>query len=201
MEKIDFTNIWFFGMMLLFSFVHECAHMMGARLFGRAVMMEGRGIFGNVMYMDPDLPALRRMAVYMAGPAANLIIAALVIISAKLMIGADIKLSEDIVIALEMVMMSNLMLAAFNLLPFYPLDGGRAAVMLLEVFVGREKALKTGAFFSVIFAVCVFISGLYLVQYKVVNLILSADAIYFLYILRGEIYGPYRKDRRPSYEG
>jgi len=200
-------SIVFFFMMMLFSYVHECAHMAAAVYFedGHSAtrsFMAGRGPFGNVMYMAPSLPFRCRMAVYMAGPAANVaMVGAAYVVREIVKAAGDASGSYGITFGaagaitvngfIEMIMMANIMLAAFNLLPFFPLDGGRAAVLLLSSITGYPAALKIGALFSCIFAVCVFISGLYLVQYNDMNIILSADAIYFLYILKGEIYGPY----------
>ena len=90
MEKYV-TGIIFFGMMMLFSYVHECAHMaaagrlvrMGVRddmtgqlreYYGTGTGTRNRGIFGNVMYLKQEFTAAKKMAVYMAGPAANIII-------------------------------------------------------------------------------------------------------------------------------
>ena len=157
--------------------------------------MEGRGIFGNVMHMDHHLSVKKKMIIYMAGPGANIIIIFLAEVIRRGISYID-RISEihqvpdSFYFFLEMVIMANIMLAAFNLLPFFPLDGGRATVLILGTLTGHYTALKIGILFSAIFAVCVFISGIYLVKYNLMNIILSADAIYFLYILKGEIYGP-----------
>ncbi len=222
--------ILFFVTAMLFSYIHECAHMIVALWMGGCnPVMNKRGPFGNVMYLDSQLSSKRKMIVYLAGPGINLVIAAIAIMVYKLV---DIlwagfvsfnKLEEVhwivkdfflpvysqwigeaagwVGLMIEMVILTNIMLAAFNLLPFFPLDGGRAAVLILSAVTGSYKAMKIGMVFSYIFVVCVFISGIYLVQCNDMNIILSADAIYFLYILEREIYESYPKNRKSSYEG
>lgn len=204
----------FFLNVFVFSFLHERAHALAAAALGGRGDTESRGLFGNVMYLEPGLGAGRRMAVYLAGPAFNIAVAAagmaavmLVRVSGRQVreqAGAGVSLEsapaaltqvfallerfEPFVFEeLKMAVYANIMLAAFNLLPFYPLDGGRAAELLLERTVGRKVSIAAACVFSRLFAVSVFILGLYLVQYNIMNTILIIDAFYFLYIFEREI--------------
>ena len=79
------------------------------------------------------------------------------------------------------------MLAAFNMLPFYPLDGGRITLLILSASLGTRAAVKIACVFSILFSVSVFFLGLYLVQYNIMNVILAVDAFYFIYIFEREI--------------
>ena len=72
---------------------------------------------------------------------------------------------------------ANLVLALFNLMPFYPLDGGKLVGIYITHFLGYKKAYIISRTFSVIFSVSLFLLGLYLVQYNIVNLLICALAI------------------------
>lgn len=197
-------NIIFFINVLVFSFLHECAHGFAARVLGGCGRMGSRGVFGNVMYLEPGLPAGRRLAVYLSGPAFNLAAAAAGLSLMYVMGGTGRFLSGGTFLPapaagvtpaffrpalseLRMAVYANIMLAAFNLLPFYPLDGGRAALLFLSGITGQRVSAAAACVFSVLFAVSVFILGLYLVQYNIMNIILVIDAFYFLYIFAEEI--------------
>ncbi|MPN27573.1 hypothetical protein SDC9_175007 [bioreactor metagenome] len=75
------------------------------------------------------------------------------------------------------VILANTVLALYNLMPFYPLDGGKITDLYMAVFLGYGRSRKISRFFSLIFTVFLFLLGIYLVQYNVLNLFLSALAI------------------------
>ncbi|NLY71508.1 MAG: hypothetical protein GX076_07520 [Clostridiales bacterium] len=75
------------------------------------------------------------------------------------------------------ILVSNLILGLFNLMPFYPLDGGKIIGVYLSYFFGYGKAYIISKIFSFIFSLLLFLLGLYLVQYSVINLLICALAV------------------------
>jgi Zn-dependent protease/CBS domain-containing protein len=103
---------------------HELAHSIVAR--GRGIEVEGITLwmFGGMSRLKGEAPDARteeRMA--LAGPLASLALGAAMTVLAVLLAGAH---APDVVAAaIAWLGLMNGMLAVFNLLPAYPLDGGR----------------------------------------------------------------------------
>lgn len=160
-------------MTFLFSFLHELAHAGAAKMFRCSFTIGTAGIFGNVVYLHSESSTFFvRTFIQLAGPAFNLAAAGFT----AALIHWRVLPQEGIA---EMVVYSNGMLAAFNLLPFFPLDGGRISESLIAYFIGDKAARTAVTFFSRGFAVFIFFSGLYLVKYNTGNVILSLAAVYF----------------------
>lgn len=131
-DGFDAVTLWtmgFAGALLLFVSVvlHELSHSLMARRFG----IEMRGItlflFGGVAEMTDEPPSARaELMVALAGPAASVVIAA-----ACGTLYVLLALPTVIAAVLEYLAVINLVLAAFNLLPAFPLDGGRVLRSLL----------------------------------------------------------------------
>lgn len=203
MENMEciLKNGVFYINVLVFSFLHECAHGLAAARAGGGGRMNCRWVMGNVLYLEPGLSPGRRTVVYAAGPLFNVASAAAGTAAALFVRENGHQYSNFLlfmhlrpqlvqtVIYNELVMLvyANVMLAAFNMLPFYPLDGGRIAVLLLSGATGRKTAARIACVFSILFAVSIFFLGLYLVKYNIMNIILTADAFYFIYIFEREI--------------
>ncbi|MCL2370580.1 MAG: site-2 protease family protein [Firmicutes bacterium] len=70
----------------------------------------------------------------------------------------------------QMFVTANVFLFAFNMLPIYPLDGGRATLALLSYKMPREKAYRYmrmfGWFFAGLFAVSFFVSFFFVVNFS-----------------------------------
>ena len=113
------TTIGFF----ISIFLHEFAHALLARVEGMKVVEIVLHPFGGLTRFthEPKTPRAEfRIAV--AGPAASFLLA---VLFALLMTAANSAGLDILAILLFLLMLSNFLLAVFNLFPGYPLDGGR----------------------------------------------------------------------------
>jgi Zn-dependent protease len=127
----------FAGAILLFGSVlaHELSHSLVALRDGLQIRKITLFIFGGVAHMEsePGSPRVElRMAV--AGPAASLVLAGLCGLARY----AAVRIAGETTAAviLEYAFIANLALACFNLLPGFPLDGGRVLRALLWWLTG-----------------------------------------------------------------
>jgi Zn-dependent protease len=120
------------GALLLFVSVlaHELSHSLVALRNGLSIRKITLFIFGGVAHMDsePRSPGVEfRMAI--AGPVASLVIASIFgLLRFGLLVHAEKTVAA---VVLEYAFYANLVLACFNLVPGFPLDGGRVLRALL----------------------------------------------------------------------
>jgi Zn-dependent protease/CBS domain-containing protein len=144
--------------------VHELGHALVARRFGiatRDIMLLPVGGIASLERM-PDKPR-QELAVAIVGPAINLAIAALLWLGIALA-GGTTRLEEVTSIGgaiATQLMWINLGLALFNLLPAFPMDGGRALRAVLAWRLGNERATNIAAGLGRFFAVALGIFGLF----------------------------------------
>jgi Zn-dependent protease/CBS domain-containing protein len=154
---------------------HELGHALAARREGIAVEGIDLFLFGGVMKMsrDTDSPGAEfRVAV--AGPLVTLLLVVLAAVAAMLLAGADsfwdaARLSAaadaspaEVVVSLLVSM--NLVLLVFNLVPAYPLDGGRIARATAWALTGdRHRATRFAARIGIAFGWTLILGGLALV--------------------------------------
>jgi len=118
----------FFGCVML----HELAHALVARAVGVPTAEIRLFVFGGVARItgepaDPGGEAL----VAMAGPLASVLLAGLLNLTSRALAGP----AGDL---LALLFVGNLVVAGFNLLPGFPLDGGRVARALVWRVTGRR---------------------------------------------------------------
>lgn len=139
---------------LLFASVllHELAHSLVARSQGIGVRSITLFLLGGVSTIEEDASSPGREALMAgAGPATSLVVGAVTLASARL-----VPWPETVGAVLAYLGSVNILLAVFNLLPGFPLDGGRvlrAVLWRLTGDFGRATrwAARTGNVFGYLF--------------------------------------------------
>ena len=126
---LDVSQYWAMGVFgslgLFFSIVfHEMAHSIVALRYGLPIKGITLFIFGGVAEMTREPPHARaEFAIAVAGPLASLFLALVFWAASYGLVAADI--SSPIVGVFAYLALLNGALAIFNMLPAFPLDGGR----------------------------------------------------------------------------
>ena len=144
--------------------VHELGHALVARRYGiktRDIMLLPIGGIANLERM-PEKPK-QEVAVALVGPLINLALAGILWVGIAIA-GGTTRLAEATTIGgaiATQLFWINIGLAAFNLLPAFPMDGGRALRGLLSIYMGHERATNVAAVLGKVFAVGFAIFGLF----------------------------------------
>lgn len=154
-------------LLLWSSLLHEAAHALVGRRFGRpmpAIMLFALGeqIGAGVPYRS----ARQELLTAAAGPAVSLVLAGLLFDITTIMH----PLSGPLAAPLNVAALVNLLLGLLNLIPAFPLDGGRIAAALIWRATGsRERAARLASalghgigYFLVFAGVFLVLSGLVL---------------------------------------
>ncbi len=141
--------------------LHELGHALTARRFGiqtRAITLYP---IGGVASLEgsPRTPR-QELLIAVAGPAVNLAIAGVLALGLFLLGTAGVAAPLLLMFA-QSLLIANLMLAFFNMLPAFPMDGGRVLRAWLERRRGRLEATQTAATVGKVFAVLFGIYGLF----------------------------------------
>ncbi|MBI5680552.1 MAG: CBS domain-containing protein [Methanobacterium sp.] len=199
-----------FLIILLFStvIIHELSHSYMAKRYGipvdRIILLPIGGIasMGKIP-KDPN----QELKIAIAGPSANIIIALFCFICLGIIGGlGSLSFSSlfitntpsaDLTLFLSNFLGVNLLLGIFNLLPAFPMDGGR----VLRAFLARKmdyvKATKIAASVGIQFAVLIAILGIFFNIFLILIAIfiyIGADQEYKATLISSMLEGIYVKD-------
>jgi len=125
--------------------VHEICHALVARLYGLRTREIVMFPIGGVSRLESQPKPSQEPLIALAGPAANLIIGVVLLATQhdflpieKLSVPTDANL-------IERIALGNLLLGLFNLLPAYPMDGGRILRSLIALRKPEEEATQIAA--------------------------------------------------------
>lgn len=139
----------FVEMLVILSIVlfHELGHYLAAAYFKWRVRQVMLWVFGGVMDTDEfgNKPFHEEIIVTIAGPFQHVIIYFIVYIGS-----ISSFIPESLV---ELILLYNTSILIFNLLPIWPLDGGKLLFFLLSINLPYQKAYHSIVLFSMIFAV------------------------------------------------
>jgi stage IV sporulation protein FB len=160
---------------------HEYGHALAARRYGIATPDITLLPIGGLARLErmPEDP-LQEIVVALAGPAVNVVIA-LVLILFGANPGAGAGVEDAGAGFLDRLAAVNLFLVGFNLIPAFPMDGGRVLRALLASRMDRARATRIAALAGQMvafgFAVLGLLSG---------NLILVLIAVFIWFAAQGE---------------
>lgn len=135
---------------------HELAHSLVARAWGIPVRQITLFAFGGVSQMGGEAPsAAAEYQIAVAGPMASVLIA-----GATAGVGRALAAGGDLSGPWGAIAMVNLYLALFNLLPAFPMDGGRILRSLLwAARHSRARATRSAALVGRVFASLFVVAG------------------------------------------
>ncbi len=147
-------GLYMAGVLLVSILLHELAHSLTARLFGgqvRDITLQLLGGCAAITRMPPK--PWQECVMAFAGPLCSFILAGLCWVASRVFLSSEAvmqhPLTGEVFYRLvpngwwELAAMLNLGLGAFNMVPAFPMDGGRILRSLLQAVVRVNKVTAT----------------------------------------------------------
>lgn len=135
-------QIKIYALLMILALIHECGHLvcgicLGLKLSSIKITPVGFQILFKNYIQDYNTKVqkgnevcIKKTAIAFAGPLVNIFIAIIAFF-----------MPQNMAISKETLIYANLMLTMFNLLPIYPLDGGRILKEIVAIKKRKKKCI------------------------------------------------------------
>lgn len=184
-------QIKIYGLLMLFAFIHELGHLIAGIIMkfrpsslkimpmGLAISFDVFPIDYNTKIMNGNLLKLKKIFIASSGPIVN-------IIMATLLITTEFGLKQETRI---LSIYSNFLIAIFNLLPIYPLDGGRILKGIISLRLGHIEAVKlTNQISNISIIILTAISSIAIYYYKNISILFILLYLWAIIIVQNKKY-------------
>jgi Zn-dependent protease/CBS domain-containing protein len=141
-------GVVFIVLLFLCVLLHEFGHVFAARRYGIGTSDVTLLPIGGLASLErmPEKPS-QEIFVALAGPAVNLVIALVLVfaLGARFDLTQMAQLQEATTTLTGRVAAANVSLLVFNLIPAFPMDGGRVLRALLAIPLGYTRATRVAA--------------------------------------------------------
>lgn len=138
------SQIEIYLVLLIFAIMHELGHLIAGLMLKfepEKIKLSPVGLSISFKIKPEEYNLckvktlnIKKAIIALAGPLTNLLIATITIIIAKF--------NFNNIYIYKIIIYSNFLIAMFNLIPIYPMDGGRFLKQILKISVGNTKAYK-----------------------------------------------------------
>lgn len=182
-------QIEIYAMIMFFAMIHECGHFLAGIILGMKIEKIEIKPFGfsisfklkpkdyNKKIKKGNRLEIKKIIVALAGPLTNVII---ICITKSL----KINIVEEIII-----IYTNLLLILFNILPVYPLDGGRMLKGVLHIHYGKQKAnqyINAISFYTLVILTA--IASIAILYLRNVAIVIGIGILWILFLKENKVY-------------
>ena len=184
-------QIEIYGILMLFAFIHEMGHMiigiiLGFKIEKLNVMPYGLSVDFEVKCEDynkklkkGNMLNVKKLIIALAGPLTNFIITIIYLFFDITFLG----------IQREIVVYSNILIGLFNLIPIYPLDGGRILKNILHILFGLKKAYKyTNQIAKITICILTAFSSISILYIRNIAILIIIAYLWYLFFKENEKY-------------
>ncbi len=176
-----------YGILMFFALIHELGHLLAGVMLkfkpeSLKIMPMGLCISFNISAEEYNgknskLLRLKKIIIASAGPITNILIIILLSIF-------KLGLSEENKV---LYIYSNILIAIFNLLPIYPLDGGRIIKGMLNLWLDKSKTIKlTNTISNISLLILTAISSIAIYYYENISILLIIIYLWTITILQNK---------------
>ena len=147
--------------------LHELGHAAMAKRFGVKTREIVLYPIGGVARLERIPGGVAELLIALAGPLVNVVLAtllAVVLATEGFPLGLSIAFPWEGAGLVPKLLWANVMLVLFNMIPAFPMDGGRVLRGLLSISLGQDRATRIAAIVGQSFAILFVVMGLWTAQ-------------------------------------